>query len=120
MYGMCSSGAVSTLCACIEVVHQEQLVISWHRVECVFEDLVELLLILLWEGCRRGVCADEVEVGVACQWDVHGHRPVADPFWKGFKFGDENCADGEANTGLPGFIGCPATPEESVASTDLR
>ena len=33
--------------ACIEVVHQEHLVISWHRVECVSEDVVDLLLILL-------------------------------------------------------------------------
>ena len=115
--GPCSRVPAS---ACIEVVHLEQLVISWHRAECVSEDLVELLLILLWVGRRRGICADEGEVGVACQRDAHGHQPVADPFWKGFKLGDENCADGEANTRLTGFIGCLATPEESVASTDLR
>jgi len=88
----------------IEVTHQEQLVISWHRVECVSDDLVKWLLLLLWVAHRRG--ADEGEVGVACQWDAHGHQPVVDPFWKGFKLGDENCADGEANIGLPGFIGC--------------
>ena len=101
--GPCSRVPAS---ACIEVVHQEQLVIFWHRAECVSEDLVELLLILLWVGHRRDVYADEGEVGVACHWDAHGHQPVADPFWNDFKLGDENCADGEANTGLPGFIGC--------------
>ena len=63
--------------ACIEVVHQEQLVISWHRAESVSEDLVELLLILLWEGHRRGVCADEGEVGVACQWEGCSDTKVA-------------------------------------------
>ena len=82
--------------------------------ERVSEDLVELLLILLWVGHRWDVCADEGEVGVACQWDAHGHQPVVGHFWKGFKLGDENSADGEANTGLPGFIGCLATSKESV------
>ena len=59
-------------------------------------------------------------MGVACQWDAHCHQPVADPFWNGFKLGDEICVDGEANTGLPGFISCLATPEESVAPTSAR
>ena len=88
--------------------------------ECVSEDLVELLLILLWVGHRGRLCADEGEVGVASHWDAHCHQPVDDPFWKGFMLGNENCADGEASTGLPGFIGCLATPEESAVSTDLR
>ena len=98
--GPCSRVPTS---ACIEVTHQQQR---------VSEDLVELLLILLWVGHRWDVCADEDEVGAAPQWDAHGHQPVVDPFRKGFELGDENCGDGEAITGLPGFIGCLATQKK--------
>ena len=90
--------------------------------ECVPEDFVELLLILLCVGHRRDVCADEGEVDVACQWDAHGHQPVVDPFWKGSKLGDEKCVRmaKPAPASLGSSAALIATPEESVASTNLR